>query len=418
MDKLIYWIWLSLACTPASPTFADLNTKFKDAEDIYRADEFELRGVINPKISDRRALLQKDLKKAEEIYSYCKEKKIGIITYADEKYPNLLRTIPNPPVLLYYRGIWQNFNSGNFFASIVGTRSISDYGRKNTFIIARDLARAGAVIVSGMATGIDGVAHAGALSAGAPTVAVIGSGIDICYPPQHITLAREIVKNGCVITEYAPGTPPYKSNFPKRNRLISGLSNVTLVMEGKEISGSLITARCAFSQGRDVFAFPGNVGNPNSEVTNLLLKNGAKAFVSADDIVNTYEKKFQGRLNPFKLAEKSDFDMRLTLSELKISAVAPSDSIFNHKVPKRVKNRQVMNKNIEEEAKKAPDIIPDFDKDTLKIYKKIPVSNDIQIEELVDEENDLRTVMKILLKLEMNSFIVMLPGERVKRNLK
>ena len=179
-----------------------------------------------------------------------------------------------------------------------------------------------------MAIGIDGVALAGALSEGKSTVAVIGSGIDVCYPLCHKRLAREIVKRGCVITEYAPGTRPYKNNFPTRNRIVSGLANVVLVMEGAEKSGSLITAGYAKEQGKAVYAFPGNVGNVGSEATNLLIKNGAKLLTAADDIVRDFEKQSLGKLNPFRLTEKSGVDMHSALSELEVSCVAVDDSIF------------------------------------------------------------------------------------------
>ena len=419
MDKLVYWIWLSLACTPGSSTFSSLLSKFSDAEDVYRADEEDLCGVIDRRASDRSALLDKDLKKAEEIFAFCTKKRVGIVTYADPTYPNSLRNIINPPVLLYYRGVWQDFNSGDFYAAIVGTRSVSDYGRKNSFVIARDLARAGAIVVSGMAIGIDGVALAGALSVNAPTVAVIGSGIDVCYPAQHITLAREIVKRGCVITEFAPGTSPNRFNFPKRNRIISGLCAVTLVMEGRESSGALITARCAQEQGRAVYALPGNVGSPTSEVTNLLLKNGARAVLSADDIVRDFEMKYHGKLNPFKLAESSPVDMGLVLSEYKVAATAPSDKIFNHKVSKP-KTEQATPTSLKTNDVRVdpPSVLPDFDKATLALYKRIPLEGEVHIESLLGENDDLRSVMKLLLKLEMGNFVVMLPGERVKRNIK
>ena len=422
MDKLVYWIWLSLACTPGSSTFSSLLQRFSDAEEIYNAEDSDFRGVIDRKLSDRTALLDKNLDEAKRILAFCKSKRVGIVTYSDPAFPESLRSISNPPVLLYYRGVWQDFNSGNFFAAIVGTRSVSDYGRKNTFVIARDLARAGATVVSGMAIGIDGVALAGALSVNAPTVAVIGSGIDVCYPSGHVTLAREIVKRGCVITEFAPGTPPRRFNFPKRNRLISGLSRATLVMEGRESSGALITARCAFEQGRSVYALPGNVGSQNSEVTNLLLKNGARAFVSADDIVRDFEKEFSGRLNPFKLAERSEYDMVSVLSAFKVMAVAPSDNIFTARAERHtsVADRAVSVAAAPPRAeaeKPSQEALPSFDKPTLKLYKKIPSDGEIHIESLVDEETDLRSVMKMLLKLEMGRFVIMLPGEKVKRNL-
>ena len=131
MDKVLYWIWLSLACTPGSSTFSSLLSKFADAEEIYRADEDGLRGIIDRRASDRSALLNKDLKRAEEILDFCRSKRVGIVTYAASTYPDALRKIPNPPVLLYYRGVWQDFNSGVFYSAIVGTRSVSDYGRKN-----------------------------------------------------------------------------------------------------------------------------------------------------------------------------------------------------------------------------------------------------------------------------------------------
>ena len=419
MDKVLYWIWLSLACTPGSSTFSSLLSKFTDAEEIYRADEDGLRGAIDRRASDRSALLNKDLKRAEEILDFCRSKRVGVVTYADPTYPNALRKIANPPVLLYYRGIWQDFNSGGFYSAVVGTRSVSDYGRKNTFVIARDLARASATVVSGMAIGIDSVALAGALSVGAPTVAVIGSGIDVCYPAQHITLAREIVKRGCVITEFAPGTPPNRFNFPKRNRIISGLCAATLIMEGRENSGALITARCAQEQGRIVYALPGNVGSPTSEVTNLLLKNGARALVSADDIVRDFESEYHGKLNPFKLAEKSPVDMGLVLSEYKVVATAPSDNIFEHKsIRPKVEKSKTVPAKVEVASPEPPSVMPNFDKETLALYKRIPLEGEIHIESLIDGDRDLRSIMKTLLKLEMGHFIVMLPGERVKRNLK
>ena len=223
MDNMIYWIWLSLSCRPSGNTFGKLISEYDDAKAIYEADGKKISSIIGYRNSDRASLENKSLDRAEEVYAFCRKYKVGILAYNDERYPNSLRSIENPPVLLYYRGILPDFNR-DFFLAAVGTRSISGYGRKNTFRICHDLASTGAIIVSGMAIGIDGVAMAGALSAGAKTVAVIGSGIDVCYPPQHLNLAREIVKQGCVLTEYAPGTQPTKFSFPARNRIISGLS--------------------------------------------------------------------------------------------------------------------------------------------------------------------------------------------------
>ena len=415
MDTMVYWIWLSLCCSPSGSTFGKLIKEFSGAKEIYEAYDKKISSVIGYRNSDRTSLENKSLDKASEIYDFCKKHKVGLLCYGDERYPKALREIDSPPVLLYYRGILPDFN--NIFAvSVVGTRALSDYGRKNAFLISHDLATAGATVVSGMAMGIDGVAMAGAIAAGGRTVAVIGSGIDICYPPQHLRLAREIVKNGCVMTEFAPGTPPSRYNFPKRNRIISGLSSATLVVEGAEKSGALITARYAKEQDRAVYALPGNVGSKTSQLSNLLLKNGARICTSADDILNDFVSEYSKIINPFLLKERVIVDMMSTLSEYGVCAVCPNDDIF--KVPRTKKQMESIKLPSTDDGErivhtKAP---PDnFDTRALKIYKKIPLSDPCSIESLVDEEISLRDVMKLLLKLEMGDFVQLLPGEMVSR---
>ena len=419
MDRIIYWIWLSLACSPSGSTFGKLIREFPDAKDIYNAEGKKISSIIGYRNSDRTALEDKSLDKAEEVYRFCKKYAVGLLPYYDEKYPELLRTIDNPPVLLYYRGRLPDFDKC-FTVAAVGTRSLSDYGRKNAFRISYDLASAGATIVSGMAMGIDGVAMAGALSAGGTTVAVIGSGIDICYPPQHLRLAREIVKGGCVITEFAPGTPPSKFNFPKRNRIISGLSRATVVFEGPERSGALITARCAKEQGRAVYALPGNVGSTNSQLSNLLIKNGAKMCTSAEDIINDYLDSYRGVLNPFKLKDGVRVDMMSTLSEYDIVAVCPGDDIFEAPRPKKKDAAPLpVGHNLNDESSGVAITPPsDFDSRALDVYKKIPASGSCSLESLVDEKTNLRQVMRYLLMLEVGGFVVMLPGEAVSRKFR
>ena len=412
MNDLIYWIWLSLSCTPGSTTFARLLESFDNAKDIYFAEEGDIRKSVGSKRSDCSLLLNKDITKAEKIYEFCTSKGVGILTYEDENFPESLRDIPTPPVLLYYRGKLPDFNRG-FRIAVVGTRKLSSYGRINAFKISYDLAVSGATVVSGMATGIDGVALAGAIAGGGVTVVFLGSGIDVCYPREHITLAREIVKNGCVFTEYPPGTKPLQHNFPKRNRLISGLCSATLVIEGTEGSGAMITARCAKEQMRRIYAFPGNVGNANSEASNLLIKNGASLCTSADDIVRDFEFEFKGVFNPYKLAESKPVNMDAVLREFCVSAVCPDDDIFSP--PKKKKEETKPVEQIKDE-KLPPDNSFEFDKDTLMIYKRIPMNEEISIEELVRDGETLRSVMKLLLKLEMGRFVEILPGERVKRN--
>ncbi len=417
MDSIVYWIWLSLCCTPDTTTFSKLIEKFGNAENIFDATDKEISSCIGYTVSDRSALLKRELDEAVRVYEFCTKHKVGILTYASEKYPQALKNIKTPPVLLYYRGKLPDFDN-TFMVATVGTRSLSDYGRKAAFRIAYDLASAGATVVSGMAMGIDSVALAGALSAGKSVVAVIGSGIDVCYPKGHVTLAREIVKEGCVLTEYPPGTPPSRYNFPKRNRIISGLSSATLVIEGKEKSGALITARYAKEQDRAVYALPGNVGSPNSEVTNLLIKNGAKLCTCADDIVGDFADAYPSVLNPFNLKTGVIYDVMSALERYSVIAVCPNDDIFTP--PRRERKKKQNAVPVDKEDKPAEVNVPgdNFDSRALKLYKKIPQVGECSIESLIDDETSLRDAMKLLLKLEMGKFIVMLPGDAVARKAK
>ena len=424
MNELVYWIWLSLSCTPDSATFPKLIEHFRDAKSVYDADLKEISRVIGFRTSDRSRLSDKDLSVAERVYDFCIRKGVGLTYYNAQDYPKPLKNIPTPPAVLYYRGKLPDFDK-EFLCSIVGTRNLSDYGRQAAFKTGYDLATTGATVVSGMAMGIDGVAMAGALSAGGKTVAVIGSGIDVCYPESHLTLAREVVKLGCVITEFAPGTKPNKYNFPKRNRIISGLSSATLVIEGKEKSGALITARHAMHQQRPVYAFPGNVGNKNSELSLLLIKNGAKMFTGAEDIIKDFEK--EGRLNPFKLREKPAVNMFDALNRYKVVCSCPSDDVFftpRKRRESRVATKKTVSKKenatafVEKkaEAPSEPQALPvTLDGTALKIYKRLPLSGDCLIESLVDSEISLKDILRAMPKLEMHRLVELLPGEKIKR---
>ena len=368
MQDKIYWIWLSLAVTPGSLTFSKLISRFASAEAVYRASEDEIIRAIGSKSKDFAAVTDKSLERAESVFDFCARKGVGILTYADDRFPSSLKSISTPPVLLYYRGVLPDFNE-ECFVSVVGTRRLTDYGRKNAFSIAHDLSRAGAVVVSGMAIGVDGVALCGALCASGRSVAVIGSGIDVCYPAAHRTLARGIVKGGCVMTEYAPGTQPDKRHFPQRNRIISGLSAATVVIEGADRSGALITARCAKEQGRAIYALPGNVDNKNSAVSNVLIKNGAKLITDAYDVVSDFEFVYLGKINPFRIAEPSDVRMFDELKRFEVACVTPSDDVFKAPRAKKKRGKEV-NESLPENAQpsKAVDLSEKiFDKNALEL---------------------------------------------------
>jgi DNA processing protein len=208
---------------------------------------------------------------------------VRIIPFGSGIYPNRLRTIADPPPCLYVKGeIRQEDDKA---VAVIGTRSASHYGRRVARDLCRGLASLGFTVVSGMARGIDGVAHDAALNAGGRTIAVLGSGVDRAYPPEHQKLYHRISENGAVISELPLGAPPLAFNFPARNRLISGLSAGVVVVEATEKSGSLITAAIALEQGREVFAVPGEVGSSRSRGGHRLIREGAKLVENVDDIL-------------------------------------------------------------------------------------------------------------------------------------
>jgi len=208
---------------------------------------------------------------------------VTVLTWDDPAYPQSLRTIDAPPPVLYVRG--ELTSRDEWAVAVVGTRRPTAYGREVASMLAAGLARHGVTVVSGLARGIDGAAHQGALAGGGRTIAVLGSGIDIIYPAEHRRLAEEIIGHGALVSDYPVGTPPEAANFPPRNRIISGLSRGVVVVEGAEDSGALITADDAMEQGREVFAVPGNILARQSGGTNKLIQQGAKLVTSVEDIL-------------------------------------------------------------------------------------------------------------------------------------
>lgn len=286
--ELLHWIWLSLALGVANNSSASILDAYGTADAVYGVDPSRLSRVEKFSRWTRRALAQKSLSRAAKILDACERKGIGILVYTDERFPDVLRRIKNPPVLLYYRGRLPDLNRRLCIAA-VGTRSMSEYGMTSAYKISYDLTRAKALIVSGMALGIDGVCAAAALAAGGETVAILGCGVDVLYPKQHRGLYEEICEHGAIISEYPPSTLPLARHFPERNRLISGMCYATLAFEGDEDSGALITAREALDEGRAVYALPGDVDKKGSRGMNLLLEEGAVPLLSSQDIIQRFQ---------------------------------------------------------------------------------------------------------------------------------
>jgi DNA processing protein len=280
MDKKIYWIALNLigiSYIKLKKVLEELN----NVEEIFKQDTKKLIELGLTKNIAEKIERWEELPIKEEI-KYIESEGINILTINDPEYPVLLKEIYDPPFLFYYKG---KINFNDISISIVGTRNPSLYGLKMAEKFAFELASYNFTIVSGLARGIDTSAHAGALRANGKTIGVMGSGFKNFYPPENKKLERDIIKNGAIITEFPSYTLPEKYNFPKRNRIISGLSKGLIVIEAGPRSGALITANFALEQGRDVFALPGRVDTLYSKGTNRLLKDGAILIEDVKDVL-------------------------------------------------------------------------------------------------------------------------------------
>ena len=263
--------------------------KYHSLENIWNLDKDELMSCtfLDEKIINE--ILNIDYrKKLDKYLDYMEKCKISIVTCFDEDYPEKLKEIQNRPIVLFYKG---NIGIVNAYSiAIVGSRDCTEYGRRCAEFISKELTKRCIPIVSGLAIGIDSIGHITALNNNSKTIAVIGNGLDNIYPSKNIRLADRIIESGgVVISEYIVGTKPYKYNFPRRNRIISGLSNAVIVIEGSKKSGTLITANYAIEQGKEVYSVPGSIFSINSEGTNELIKDGANLFTCKDDIIQTIE---------------------------------------------------------------------------------------------------------------------------------
>ncbi len=287
MERKAYWVGFNLVRGIGAVRLKGLLDFFGSLEVAWQApiDGLQAAGlsgkIIENFLSVRRGV---DL---EKIWEHIKAQGITVLTWEDEAYPRRLKEIDQPPPVLYLRG--ELLDEDSWAVAIVGTRRITLYGRQVAEELAGFLAQRGITVVSGLARGVDGVAHEACLRAGGRTFAVLGSGVDRIYPPEHERLAARIMERGAVISDYAPGTPPDSANFPPRNRIISGLSLATVVVEAGETSGALITATFAAEQGRDVLAVPGNINAPQSKGTNRLIQNGARPLLKPEDVLEALE---------------------------------------------------------------------------------------------------------------------------------
>lgn len=357
MASLRYWIWLS-SCRKLSAKSALLAYRyFGSPEEVFFADREAIDFVPGLTGREKDSLMQKDLRTADEILGNCDRLGISVMTYQDAQYPERLRNIDVPPLVLYYKGTFLPFDDLPVI-TVVGSRKCSSYGALMAKQLGSELALCGGVVVSGAAMGIDSLALEGALSAGGSVAAVLGNGIDVVYPASARNLYADVAAHGCLISEYAPGTPPYGENFPRRNRIMSGLGLGVLVVEAAKKSGSLITADYALEQGRDVFAVPGNAGQDSNSGSNGLIQEGAKLVTCGWDILQEYQARFPQRLQRKSAAKKltlSPKDQRELASEQAASAkptgMAEEKTIDNPDNSHYIDLKQILSGLSEDETK-------------------------------------------------------------------
>jgi DNA processing protein len=283
-EEIFFWLALSLIPGVGSTLMRRLLDQFQTPEAVFHVPMKELLKIegLGSKVAEE--IRKGPLKKVVEKELYLLREVGGrVITLKDEEYPKRLRDIYDPPPLLYIRGELKK--EDEFAVSVVGSRKTTPYGRWFTEKVSQELARQGVTIVSGMARGIDSLAHWGAISGGGRTIAVLGCGVDVIYPSENRNLFTKIIDHGAILSEFPMGSPPEGGHFPRRNRIISGLSFGVVVVQASEKSGSLITAGYALEQGREVFAVPGNVGTEGSRGTHRLIKEGAKLVETSEDIL-------------------------------------------------------------------------------------------------------------------------------------
>lgn len=297
MSALKFWVWLTEQNRLGGPARQVLLEHFGSPEEVYYAEPGDLLQVEGITADQAQALENKSLDRAQSILEECARKDIFLLTAQDALYPQRLKNIYDPPLLLYGRGSMPLFDEEAAVA-VVGTRSCSPYGIRTAERFGFEMSKQGGLVVSGLARGIDAASQLGALRAGGLTAAVLGCGVDVVYPPENDRLYEDVAASGVLLSEYPPGAEPFGWHFPARNRILSGLCLATLVVEAPEKSGALITAATALEQGRDVFAIPGPLDAEGSVGCNRLIRDGAGLATESWDILREYQSRYPHKLHP------------------------------------------------------------------------------------------------------------------------
>ncbi len=416
MNPLVYWIWLALHCGAGSELGTYLLKHFQTPQDVYEADAQTLRQVEGIDGNVLEALLDRDLTYAEKVLEYCERVNVGIMTVQSAVYPERLRGIHGKPLVLYYRGKIPNIDD-NVLIACVGTRKCTEHGKQTAYQLGTDLAHAGAIVVSGMAAGIDSAVMNGSLDAGGHTIAVLGCGIDRVYPPENKDLMERVAEHGTIITEFAPGTGPLGKNFPIRNRILSGLCQGTVVVEADAASGSLITARHAVRQGRDIFAFPGNANDKHYEGTNAMLKNGATLVTSAYDVLSDYELLYPHRIFTENISMSRYKRKSAPQKTENLPKKAQEIARFSYEQPVKPKKSiptppEPIVTQTQSQTLKDTSVLADYEQSVLSVIYDVMSVEEIanHLAKKTGAPTDTGALLSALTMLEIDGFLEALPG--------
>jgi DNA processing protein len=367
LDASLHWLALSMTPGIASRLSARLLDEFGSPEEIFRASLTHLERCNLPVAVAQSICKKQAFRRAEkELATIRGIENLRLVNWTDPEYPRMLREIYDPPTLLYVRGNVDVLSQTSI--SVVGTRKPTLYGTQMAERLGRELAARGVVIVSGMARGIDAIAHQGAMAVNGRAIGVLGTGVNVCYPKENKKLYEKVLERGAIISEFPLGTHPAPENFPVRNRIVAGMPVGVVVVEGAQYSGSLITARLAMDYGREVFGVPGNVTQPVSFAPNQLIRQGAKLVTNGEDVIE---------------------DLPTPVRALLVRAEAPESEQLNLLAAASLNSSEK------------------------KVYEVLTVEQPVQLDDILDRSGlNSSEVLATLFDLEMKGIVRQLPGKQ------
>lgn len=436
--NVLYYIWLNTSLRAGSSAPKILLEHYKSIKNVFEAsyEDYLLLGISK---KDARKLSDKNLDMAKEYYNFCVNKKIGVLCYDHPLYPGRLKCISDPPAMFYYKGKVEMLDDYPSFA-MVGTRSCSENGLRYSYRLGYKAAARGAAIVNGLALGCDAGALTGALDADGYAVGILGCGIDKVYPAGNKALYERLSKNGLILSEFAPFSAPEGRNFPVRNRVISGMTLATVILEADANSGAMITAAHAYSQGKKIYAIPGDIVNKLYEGPLQLIKNGAKTVTDADDFILEYALMFPHRIaltenvlipkekendlvnlafSAYEIAKKTDNEKKRTLPE-------PGKMVKKTKTSKALSDTKEVNADKPEEKntfakpeeKSKSEYSPNkIDLSPLSapeqmIMRMFFENETLSVDEIASKGIKVDDVLSSLTMLEIYGYLTALPGGR------